>query len=50
MTVTGNESGSDFHLTADLKGGVLCGPIGVLVARVIRADVRKSVNNLAALR
>jgi Polyketide cyclase / dehydrase and lipid transport len=50
MTVTGNEPGSDFHLTADLKGGLLSGPIGGLVVRVIRSDVRKSVNNLAALR
>jgi len=50
MTVTGKDSGSDFHLTADLKGGLLSGPIGGLVARVLRSDVRKSVNNLAALR
>jgi carbon monoxide dehydrogenase subunit G len=53
MTVTGRESGSsgsEFHLTADLTGGLLSGPIGGLVARVLRSDVRKSVNNLAALR
>jgi hypothetical protein len=51
MTVSGNDdSGSEFHLTADLKGGLLGGPIGGLVARVLRSDVRKSVNNLAALR
>ena len=53
MTVTGRDSGdpgSDFHLTADLSGGLLSGPIGGLVARVLRSDVRKSVNNLAALR
>jgi Polyketide cyclase / dehydrase and lipid transport len=50
MTVTGNESGSDFHLIADLTGGVLGGPIGGLVARAIRSDVRKSVNILTDLR
>ena len=53
MTVTGRDSGgsgSDFHLTADLNGGLLGGPIGGLVARVLRSDVRRSVNNLAALR
>ena len=36
MTVTGKDSGgsgSDFHLTADLKGGLLSGPTGGLVAR-----------------
>lgn len=31
-------------------GGVLGGPVGKLVARVLRSDVRKSVDNLAALR
>ncbi len=50
LTITGDKSGSNFHLTADLEGGVLCGPIGGLVARVLRSDVRKSVHNLAALR
>ena len=50
MTVTGDGSGSKFHLTADLKGGLLSGPIGGLVARILRSDVQKSVNNLAALR
>jgi hypothetical protein len=50
MTVTGKDPGSDFHLTADLNGGLLSGPIGGLVTRVLRSDVRKSVNNLAALR
>jgi len=49
MTVVSNHPGSTFHLTADLKGGLLTGPIGKLVARVLRSDVRKSVNNLAAL-
>ena len=49
MTVTANHPGSIFHLTADIKGGLLGGPIGRLVARVLRSDVRRSVNNLAAL-
>jgi len=49
MTIDGDDSGTDFHLRADLSGGLLSGPIGGLVARVIRSDVRKSVNNLAAL-
>jgi hypothetical protein len=49
MKVADNHPGSTFHLTAHLKGGVLSGPIGKLVARVVRSDVRKSVNNLAAL-
>ncbi len=50
MKVTTDQPGSTFHLTADLKGGVLSGPVGRLVARVLRSDVRKSVENLAALR
>lgn len=50
MTVTDNRPGSNFHLTADLSGGVLSGPIGGLVARVLRSDVRRSVENLANLR
>lgn len=50
MTVTDDHLGSNFHLTAELKGGLLGGPIGGLVARVLRSDVCKSVNNLAALR
>lgn len=28
MTVSANDPGSTFHLTADLKGGLLSGPIG----------------------
>ena len=50
MTVSGDGSGSKFHLSADLGGGVLCGPVGGLVARVLRSDVRKSLINLTALR
>lgn len=49
MTVTDNEPGSTFKLTADLKGGLLSGPVGKLVARVLRSDVRESVENLAEL-
>ena len=49
MTVSDNHPGSTFHLTADLRGGVLSGPVGGLVARVLRSDVRKSVENLANL-
>jgi len=36
-------------LTADLGSGLLSRPIGSLVARVIRSDFRKSVDNLASL-
>jgi hypothetical protein len=49
MTVTENHPGSTFHLTADLTGGLLNGPIGRLVARIIKSDVHDSVCNLAAL-
>lgn len=38
-----------FHLIADFSGGVLNGPVGRLVAKVLESDVRKSVTNLAAL-
>jgi carbon monoxide dehydrogenase subunit G len=50
MTVKDTGPGTNFHLSADLKGGMLSGPIGALVARVLRSDVQKSVDNLAALR
>lgn len=49
MRVTENHPGSTFNMTADLTGGVLNGPIGRLVARIVRSDVHKSVCNLAAL-
>jgi hypothetical protein len=49
MQVSDDHPGSTFHLTADLKGGLLNGPVGRLVARLITSDVRKSVNNLASL-
>lgn len=50
MKVTPQDPGSTFDLTADLSGGVLSGPVGKVVARVLRSDVRKSVQNLADLR
>lgn len=54
MNVTDNEpdtqeSETTFHLLAELRGGLLSGPVGGLVARVIRSDVQKSVHNLVAL-
>src|SRR5258708_3713276 len=49
MNIVDNHPGSTFDLSAVLKGGVLSGPIGKVVARILRSDVRKSVRNLAAL-
>lgn len=49
MRVSDDRPGSTFHLTADVNGGLLNGPLGRLVARIITSDVRKSVNNLASL-
>lgn len=49
MTIDEEQPGTTFHLTAGLRGALLDGPIGNLVARVIRGDVEKSVNNLAEL-
>jgi hypothetical protein len=49
MNVTDTEGRTCFHLIADFSGGVLNGPIGRLVAKVLESDVRKSVSNLAAL-
>jgi hypothetical protein len=49
MRVTDNQPGSTFDLSAELGGGVLNGPLGKLVARMIKSDVRKSVCNLAEL-
>jgi Polyketide cyclase / dehydrase and lipid transport len=43
-------SGSVFQVVADLSGGLLSTPVGRLVAKVLESDVRKSVENLAALR
>ena len=49
MTISEKQPGSTFHLCADLRGGVLSGPVGSLVARVLRSDIRKSVENLSRL-
>jgi hypothetical protein len=47
--IVDNNPGTTFHLVADLSGAVLNGPLGSLVARVIRGDVERSVQNLAHL-
>jgi hypothetical protein len=49
MQVTDRNRGSTFQLSAELGGGLLNGPIGKLVAKMITSDVRESVCNLAAL-
>jgi len=49
VTVTANRPGSTFHLKAALSGGLLNGPVGSVVAKVLESDVRRSVENLAAL-
>lgn len=49
LTITGDDTGSSFHLFAELSGGVLGGPVGKLVARVLKSDVQKSVHRLANL-
>lgn len=49
LTITDKEPGSEFHLIADLHGGVLSGPVGKLVARVLKSDVKQSVENLSRL-
>ena len=46
---TDDGGGSEFHLAADLYGGALSGPVGKLVARVLKGDVRKSVESLSRL-
>src|SRR3954469_18629332 len=50
LCVKGDTPGSKFQGVADLSGGVLSTPVGRLVAKVLKSDVRKSVENLAALR
>jgi hypothetical protein len=50
MTITDNRPGSTFHLLAELSGALLNGPVGSIVARILRSDVERSVQNLAALR
>ncbi|HEY9312529.1 type II toxin-antitoxin system Rv0910 family toxin [Williamsia sp.] len=49
LKVTPDGEGSVFDLNATISGGVLNGPVGNLVARVIDSDVRRSVDNLVAL-
>jgi hypothetical protein len=49
MTVTDTDPGSTFQVAADLSGGLLSGPVGALVAAVLKSDVRRSVQNLANL-
>jgi len=49
MNVVDQQPGTCFRLLAELSGGMLNGPIGRFVARIIESDVRKSVANLAAL-
>jgi hypothetical protein len=50
LCVRDDQSGSTFQVIADLSGGLLSTPVGRIVARVLESDVRKSVENLAALR
>jgi hypothetical protein len=50
MTVADDRPGSTFDLVAELSGGLLSGPVGALVAKMITSDVRTSVQNLGALR
>lgn len=49
LCVRDDSPGSTFQVIADLSGGLLSTPVGRLVAKVLESDVRKSVNNLAAL-
>lgn len=50
LTVGADGGGSRFRVAAELSGGLLSGPVGRIVAKVIEGDVRRSVDNLAALR
>jgi Polyketide cyclase / dehydrase and lipid transport len=49
MEIADDQPGTTFHLRAALSGALLNGPVGGLVARVLKSDVEKSVRNLAAL-
>jgi hypothetical protein len=49
MTIADDRPGSTFHLLAELSGALLNGPVGSIVARILRSDVERSVRNLAAL-
>lgn len=50
MRVLDEQPGSCFRLRADISGGLLNGPVGRLVARVLESEVQKSVENLAAMK
>ncbi|GAC53462.1 SRPBCC family protein [Gordonia amicalis] len=50
MKVDEIADGSYFDLSAEVSGGLLNGPVGSLVARVLESDVHKSISNLATLR
>lgn len=49
MTITDNQPGSTFHLLAGLSGALLNGKVGDMVAKLLHADVDRSVENLASL-
>ncbi|MDY6809366.1 MAG: SRPBCC family protein [Actinomycetota bacterium] len=49
MRVDGVDEGSRFTLDATLRGGLLNGPVGRFVARLMESDVRESIENLAHL-
>ncbi|MBM7416540.1 hypothetical protein JOE30_000590 [Rhodococcus sp. PvP016] len=49
MSVAPKGAGSEFTLDANFRGGLLSGPIGGVVAKVLESDVRTSVTNLAKL-
>ncbi|MCF3941335.1 MULTISPECIES: type II toxin-antitoxin system Rv0910 family toxin [Gordonia] len=49
MRVDEVDAGSRFSLNAALRGGLLNGPVGRLVARMMESDVRESIENLAQL-
>jgi carbon monoxide dehydrogenase subunit G len=50
IEVQDDAPGSRFRVQAELKGGLLGTKVGQLVAKVLQSEVRKSVENLAALR
>ncbi|WP_076482148.1 type II toxin-antitoxin system Rv0910 family toxin [Williamsia sterculiae] len=49
MKVTPTGKGSSFDVSAELRGGLLNGPVGSFVARMMDSDVRRSVTNLSQL-
>jgi hypothetical protein len=49
LTIDDDGQGSCYHLVAKLTGGLLNTPVGGLVAKVLKSDVDKSVDNLAQL-